>query len=170
MAKAQKFDVGQYVVYPAHGVGHIKDIESQEIGGIKLDVFVIYFEKDKMTLRVPVNRAEKAGLRRLSNEGDLDKAFDTLKGKAKVARGMWSRRAQEYEAKINSGSIVSVAEVVRDLHKNIDQPDRSYSERMIYESALNRLTNEVAAAENINNEQATQRVMDVLVEKQAEAA
>lgn len=166
MAKSAKtFNVGQYVVYPAHGVGQIKGIESQEIGGIKLDVFVIYFEKDKMTLRVPVNRAEKAGLRKLSNEGDLDRAFDTLKGKAKTARGMWSRRAQEYETKINSGSIVSIAEVVRDLHKNIDQPDRSYSERMIYESALNRLTHEVAAAENIDNEQATRRVLDVLVDK-----
>lgn len=164
MAKASgtEYKVGQYVVYPAHGVGRIDTVEKQEIGGIKLEVYVIYFEKDRMTLRVPVNRAAKAGLRALSNNGDLDKAFKTLQGKAKVARGMWSRRAQEYEGKINSGDIVSIAEVVRDLHKNIDQPDRSYSERMIYESALTRLTNEVAAAEKIDQEEATKRVLNLL--------
>lgn len=156
------YQAGQYVVYPAHGVGRIEAIESQEIGGIKLEVYVIYFEKEKMTLRVPVNRAEKAGLRALSTGGDLTKAFQTLQGKAKVARGMWSRRAQEYETKINSGDIVSIAEVVRDLHKNIDQPDRSYSERMIYESALTRLTNEVAAAESIDHSEATKRVLAML--------
>jgi CarD family transcriptional regulator len=175
MAKSNSkaaFKTGQYVVYPAHGVGRIESLESQEVGGIKLEVFVIFFEKDKMTLRVPVNRAEKAGLRSLSNGGDLTKAFSTLQGKVKIARGMWSRRAQEYETKINSGDIVSIAEVVRDLHKNIDQPDRSYSERMIYESALTRLTNEVAAAENIDQIAATQRVLTMLKqrEKEKEAA
>lgn len=162
--KAASFKVNQYVVYPAHGVGQIQSLETQTVGGFELEVFVIYFEKDKMTLRVPVNRAEKAGLRGLSNDGDLEKAFKTLKSKAKIARGMWSRRAQEYEGKINSGNIISIAEVVRDLHKNIDQPDRSYSERMIYESALARLTNEVAAAEDIDQIAATDRVVTMLNE------
>lgn len=156
------FVVNQYVVYPAHGVGRITAIENQEIGGMKLEVFVIYFEKDRMTLRVPVNRAAKAGLRPLSSGNDITKAMTTLQGKAKAAKGMWSRRAQEYEAKINSGNIVSIAEVVRDLHKNIEQPDRSYSERMIYESALNRLTYEVAAAENMDHTAATEKVIGVL--------
>ncbi len=157
-----KYNVGEFVVYPTHGVGRIEAIESQEIGGMSLEVFVIYFDKDKMTLRVPVSRASAAGLRKLSSNDQLTKAFSTLQGKAKQARGMWSRRAQEYESKINSGNIVSIAEVVRDLHKNINQPDRSYSERMIYESALNRLTKEVAAAESLDEKAATKRVLEVL--------
>ncbi len=167
---AQRFGKGQHVVYPTHGVGLIQDVETQEIGGMTLEVYVIYFEKDRMTLRVPVNRARASGLRPLSDQDELTKAYSTLQGRAKAARGMWSRRAQEYETKINSGDIVSIAEVVRDLHKNIDQPDRSYSERMIYENALGRLTNEVAAAQKIDHDAATKEVMKFLKKQQQQAA
>ncbi len=144
--KNVKFEIGQSVVYPTHGVGEITAMETQDIGGYTLEMFVIEFRRDKMTLRVPTNRAEAAGLRAISDDASIDKAIKTLKGKAKIARGMWSRRAQEYEAKINSGNIIQIAEVVRDLHKNVDQSERSYSERMIYESALGRLAGEMAAA------------------------
>lgn len=161
-----KFKVGNYVVYPTHGVGRIISEETQKIGDIELRVFVITFEKDKMTLRVPVNRAAAAGLRNISGRADLDKAFFTLKGRARTSRGMWSRRAQEYEAKINSGSIIAVAEVVRDLHKNVDQAERSYSERMIYETALGRLVGEIAAAHEIDSKEATDKLM-VVLKKQA---
>lgn len=165
MAKAT-FKVGEYVVYPTHGVGKIVGKETETIGEYELQVFVIIFEKDKMTLRVPVTRAEAAGLRSVSGDADVKKALTTLKGRARTSRGMWSRRAQEYEAKINSGSIISVAEVVRDLHKNVDQSERSYSERMIYETALNRLVGEVAASEKIDNKKAHEKLLRAL-KKQA---
>jgi CarD family transcriptional regulator len=156
------FRVGNYVVYPTHGVGRIAAEETQQIGDISLKVFVIAFEKDKMTLRVPVTRALAAGLRNISSNTQMEKAFVTLKGKARPSKGMWSRRAQEYEAKINSGSLISVAEVVRDLHKNVDQAERSYSERMIYESAFNRLVGELAAAEKLDTKTATEKLVKVL--------
>ncbi len=165
MAKAS-FKVGEYVVYPTHGVGKIMAKETECIGEYELQVFVINFEKDKMVLRVPVNRAEAAGLRAVSDEGHLKKALTTLKGRARTSRGMWSRRAQEYEAKINSGDIISCAEVVRDLHKNVDQSERSYSERMIYETALNRLIGEVAASERIDDKKAHEKLLRAL-KKQA---
>ena len=159
---AHKFAVGSYVVYPTHGVGKIVGEETQNIGEIELRVFVIEFKKDKMTLRVPVHRAEAAGLRNISNTDEIKKAIDVLKGKAKTSRGMWSRRAQEYEAKINSGNIISIAEVVRDLHKNVDQSERSYSERMIYESALGRLAGELAAAEDVELKDASDKLLKML--------
>lgn len=162
MSKKAEFKVGHYVVYPTHGVGKILAEETQKIGDIDLRVFVISFEKDKMTLRVPVHRAGAAGLRNISSLDEIEKAFSTLKGKAKASRGMWSRRAQEYEAKINSGNLVSIAEVVRDLHRNVDQSERSYSERMIYESALGRMVGELAAAHKIDSKQATEKLMTVL--------
>lgn len=165
MAKAV-FKVGEYVVYPTHGVGKITAKEVETIGEFELQVFVINFEKDKMTLRVPVNRAEAAGLRSVSGEGEVKKALTTLKGRARTSRGMWSRRAQEYEAKINSGCIISVAEVVRDLHKNVDQSERSYSERMIYETAMNRLVGEVAASEKTDSMKAHEKLIRAL-KKQA---
>lgn len=165
MAKAT-FKVGEYVVYPTHGVGKITAKETESIGEYELQVFVINFEKDKMVLRVPVNRAEAAGLRAVSDETHLKKAITTLKGRARTSRGMWSRRAQEYEAKINSGDIISCAEVVRDLHKNVDQSERSYSERMIYETALNRLIGEVAASEKIDDKKAHEKLLRAL-KKQA---
>ena len=160
------YKIGDYVVYPTHGVGKIVGDETQQVGGINLKMFVISFEKDKMTLRVPMHRAEAAGLRNISSMEHIEKAFTTLRGRAKTSRGMWSRRAQEYEAKINSGCLISVAEVVRDLHKNVDQSERSYSERMIYESAFSRMVGELAAAESIDSKTATQKLLDVL-KKQA---
>ncbi len=160
------FAVGDYVVYPTHGVGRITGVESEVIGEYELKVFVIAFERDKMILRVPVGRAATAGLRGISGTEDITRALTTLKGRAKTARGMWSRRAQEYEAKINSGNIVMIAEVVRDLHKNVDQSERSYSERMIYETAMNRLTGEVAAFDKVDSLSAHEKLIKVL-KKQA---
>ena len=162
----RSFAVGDYVVYPTHGVGRITGIEVEVIGEYELKVFVIAFEKDKMILRVPVGRAATAGLRGISGNEDITRALTTLKGRAKTARGMWSRRAQEYEAKINSGNIVMIAEVVRDLHKNVDQSERSYSERMIYETAMNRLTGEVAAFDKVDTLSAHDKLIKVL-KKQA---
>jgi CarD family transcriptional regulator len=156
------YKVGDFVVYPTHGVGKITGEETQEIAGTTLKLLVIGFEKDKMTLRVPMHRAEAAGLRNISSLDQIEKAFTTLKGRAKAGRGMWSRRAQEYEAKINSGNLISVAEVVRDLYKNVDQSERSYSERMIYESAFSRMVGELAAAEKIDTSVATTRLLEVL--------
>ncbi|WCL54473.1 MULTISPECIES: CarD family transcriptional regulator [Kordiimonadales] len=152
------FAVGDYIVYPKHGVGRIVELESQEIAGMKLELYVIRFEKERMTLRVPTNKADGSGMRRLSSEATLKEAFTTLKGKAKVKRTMWSRRAQEYEAKINSGDLVSIAEVVRDLHRGADQPEQSYSERQIYEAALGRLARELAAVEDIDEAAAIVRL------------
>lgn len=156
------FKIGDSVVYPSHGVGEITDVEVQVIAGIEMKLYVIMFDKDKMVLRVPVNRAEKAGLRQLSNSSEFKKAIITLKGKARISKGMWSKRAQEYEGKINSGSVISIAEVLRDLHCNVNDPNRSYSERMIYESALERFTNEYAAADEIDADTAGKKVRELL--------
>ncbi|MFC4346464.1 CarD family transcriptional regulator [Kordiimonas lipolytica] len=151
MAKSKHpYAVGDYIVYPKHGVGRITELETQEIAGLALELYVIRFEKERMTLRVPTTKAEASGMRRLSSDATLKEAFTTLKGKARIKRTMWSRRAQEYEAKINSGDLVSIAEVVRDLHRGADQPEQSYSERQIYESALGRLARELAAVEDID--------------------
>jgi len=162
--------VGHHVVYPTHGVGKIVAEETQMIGDIELRMLVISFEKDKMTLRVPVARATAAGLRPVSSLEQIKKVFLTLKGRARTSRGMWSRRAQEYETKINSGNIFSIAEVVRDLHQNVDQSERSYSERMIYESALARLVGELAASEATDHKAATDKLMKLLRGKVAAAA
>lgn len=153
-SKTEGFSVNDYIVYPKHGVGRITEIETQEIAGLKLELYVIRFEKERMTLRVPINKAEGSGMRRLSSDATLQQAFTTLKGKARIKRTMWSRRAQEYEAKINSGDLVSIAEVVRDLHRGDDQPEQSYSERQIYESALGRLARELAAVEGTDEAEA----------------
>ncbi len=165
MAKKTKplFSPGNFVVYPKHGVGRIVEIEKQIISGVKLELYVIRFEKEKMTLRVPLNKTEVSGMRRLSNPNTMLEAMATLKGRARVKRTMWSRRAQEYEAKINSGSLVSIAEVVRDLHRKDDQPEQSYSERQIYESALGRLAREVAAVEDTDEKTATEKLEKVLL-------
>ena len=162
MSKSKKleFRPNDFVVYPAHGVGKIISIEEQEIAGLALELFVISFEKDKMTLRVPTNKATEVGMRGLSSPDIVSKAMDTLKGKARVKRAMWSRRAQEYEQKINSGDLISIAEVVRDLHRNDDQREQSYSERQLYEAALERLTREVAAVSG-GDEIAAQQVAEV---------
>lgn len=169
MSKSKKTDFrpNEYVVYPAHGVGQIISIEEQQIAGISLELFVISFEKDKMTLRVPTDKAVQIGMRSLSSPDVILKAMTTLKGKAKVKRAMWSRRAQEYEQKINSGDLIAIAEVVRDLHRNDDQREQSYSERQLYEAALERLTREVAAVDNGDEAAATKRVDDVLISRAA---
>ncbi len=169
MSKSKKpdFRPNEYVVYPAHGVGQIISIEEQQIAGISLELFVISFEKDKMTLRVPTDKAVQIGMRSLSSPDVILKAMTTLKGKAKVKRSMWSRRAQEYEQKINSGDLIAIAEVVRDLHRNDDQREQSYSERQLYEAALERLTREVAAVDNGDEAAATKRVDDVLISRAA---
>ena len=154
VAKAHAFEVGDYVVYPKHGVGRVIELLEQEIAGMTLELYVLRFEKERMTLRVPTNKVEAIGMRKLSSDKTLREALDTLKGKPKVKRTMWSRRAQEYEAKINSGDLISIAEVVRDLHRAENQPEQSYSERQLYESALDRMAREVAAIERIDRDAA----------------
>jgi CarD family transcriptional regulator len=163
-AKPEKHDFhkNDYVVYPTHGVGKIESLEKQSIAGMDLDLIVIRFEKEKMTLRVPIEKAKVAGLRKLSSHQQMDVALATLKGRSRISRAMWSRRAQEYEAKINSGDPVSIAEVVRDLHRNAGQSDQSYSERQIYEAALERLARELAAVERIERDAAAQKLEEVL--------
>jgi CarD family transcriptional regulator len=149
-----EFSVGDSVVYPAHGVGAVVGVETQEVAGLSLEVYVITFDHEKMTLRVPTRKAKGAGLRALAASNVVSQALTTLKGRARVKRTMWSRRAQEYEAKINSGDLISIAEVVRDLHHSETQPEQSYSERQLYESALDRMAREVAAIEQIEREAA----------------
>ena len=166
-SKRNDFRPNEFVVYPAHGVGQIVSIEEQEIAGITLELFVVSFEKDKMTLRVPTYKAIEIGMRALSSPDVVDRAMTTLKGKAKVKRAMWSRRAQEYEQKINSGDLIAIAEVVRDLHRNDDQREQSYSERQLYEAALERLIREVAAVEDGDEVAAAKKVDDVLVSRAA---
>ena len=165
--KKLDFRPNEFVVYPAHGVGQIISIEEQEVAGIELELFVISFEKDKMTLRVPTNKATEVGMRALSSPDVISEAMRTLKGKAKVKRAMWSRRAQEYEQKINSGDLIAIAEVVRDLHRTDDQREQSYSERQLYEAALERLTREVAAVSGGDEIAAAKEVGDVLMSRAA---
>lgn len=156
------FKMNEHVVYPAHGVGKIIGIEEQEIAGMSLELFVITFEKEKLTLRVPTGKLEAVGMRKLAEENTVSKAMETLKGRARVKRTMWSRRAQEYVAKINSGDLVSIAEVVRDLYRSEAQPEQSYSERQLYEDALDRMAREIAAVEKLDDRGAVQRITDVL--------
>lgn len=156
------FKPGDHVVYPTHGVGKVLSVEETTVAEHKLDLFVIYFDRDRMTLRVPVAKAATSGLRKLSTRKIMEDAMVKLKGRARVKRTMWSRRAQEYEAKINSGDPLSIAEVVRDLHRNSSQPDQSFSERQIYESARDRLASELAAVEKLDMESATKRLEKVL--------
>ena len=160
--KVNGFAVGDHVVYPAHGVGRITGIDERAVGDQTLQMFVVAFEKDKMTLLVPTGKVDSAGMRRLSSRETMDAAISALRGRARTRRVMWSRRAQEYEAKLNSGDPVSIAEVVRDLHRNVGQPDQSYSERQMYEAALDRLAREFAAVENTDTEQAANKLEDVL--------
>lgn len=156
------FTVGDFAVYPTHGVGQITGIEEQEIVGMTLNMFIVEFAKEKMTLRVPINKAEATGMRPLASADKMKTALTTLKGRARVKRTMWSRRAQEYEAKINSGDPVLIAEVIRDLHRGEGQPDQSYSERQIYEAAMERFMRELAAVEGLDDEQATERLDTIL--------
>jgi CarD family transcriptional regulator len=156
------FKTNEWIVYPSHGVGRIVGIEEQEIAGMSLELFVIQFEKDKMTLRVPTGKSQAVGMRKLSDDNIVKRAMETLKGKARIKRTMWSRRAQEFEAKINSGDLVSIAEVVRDLYRSESQPEQSYSERQLYEAALDRMSREIAAVEKLDERGASQRITEVL--------
>jgi CarD family transcriptional regulator len=165
--KKHEFKANDHVVYPTHGVGKIMKIEEQEVAGMKLELFVITFEKDKMTLRVPTTKAKAVGMRKLSSPDIVNNALNTLKGRARIKRTMWSRRAQEYEQKINSGDLVSIAEVVRDLHRASGQPEQSYSERQLYEAALARMAREVAAVEKTDEPTAVKRVEGMLLKKAA---
>ena len=161
-SSALNFVVGDYVVYPKHGVGRVIELQNSEIAGMSLELYVLRFEKEKMTLRVPTNKAESAGMRKLSSDKQMQEALQTLKGKPRVKRTMWSRRAQEYEAKINSGDLVSIAEVVRDLFRAEDQPEQSYSERQIFEAACSRLARELAAMEQVDEPTAVQKLVEIL--------
>jgi CarD family transcriptional regulator len=158
VTQRQGFKANEFVVYPAHGVGQILAIEEQEIAGSKLELFVINFMKDKMTLRVPTAKVANVGMRKLSDPALVKKALETLKGRARVKRTMWSRRAQEYEAKINSGDIVAIAEVVRDLYRSESQPEQSYSERQLYEAALDRLSREIAVVQHSTETEAVKEI------------
>jgi len=156
------FLTGDFVVYPSHGVGKITSLETQQIAGYDLKVFVISFEKDRMTLRLPIGKARSAGLRRLSTPAEMKAALAKLRGKTRAKRTMWSRRAQEYEAKINSGDPASIAEVVRDLYRNAGQADQSYSERQIFQAAMDRLVREFAAVEKLDEATATRKLEELL--------
>src|SRR5665213_1086113 len=165
--RKHEFKTNDHVVYPTHGVGRIMKIEEQEVAGTRLELFVITFDKDKMTLRVPTLKAKAVGMRKLSSVDIVNNALNTLKGRARIKRTMWSRRAQEYEAKINSGDLVSIAEVVRDMHRASGQPEQSYSERQLYEAALARMAREVAAVEKTDEPTAVKRVETMLLKKAA---
>jgi CarD family transcriptional regulator len=154
----QGFKTNEFIVYPAHGVGQIVSIEEQEVAGYKLELFVINFVKDKMTLRVPTTKISSVGMRKLAETPMVRRALETLKGRARIKRTMWSRRAQEYEAKINSGDIVAIAEVVRDLYRSESQPEQSYSERQLYEAALDRLAREISAVQRITETEAVKEI------------
>jgi CarD family transcriptional regulator len=154
----QGFKTNEFIVYPAHGVGQIVSIEEQEVAGARLELFVINFVKDKMTLRVPTSKVTSVGMRKLAETPMVKRALETLKGRARIKRTMWSRRAQEYQAKINSGDIVAVAEVVRDLYRSDTQPEQSYSERQLYELALDRLSREVSAVQRITETEAIKEI------------
>ncbi|MGH7057627.1 MAG: CarD family transcriptional regulator [Acetobacteraceae bacterium] len=161
-APLEHFVEGDHVVYPTHGVGMVERIVTEDIAGYQLEMIHITFEENRMTLRVPVEKARSAGLRKLASRSVFDSALATLKGRARIKRTMWSRRAQEYEAKINSGDPLAIAEVVRDLHRNAGQPDQSFSERQIYEAALDRLAAELAAMDETDKVSAVQKLGAIL--------
>jgi CarD family transcriptional regulator len=166
----QGFKTGEFVVYPSHGVGQITAIEEQEVAGFKLELFVVSFAKDKMTLRVPTAKAITVGLRKLADAEIVSKALTTLTGRARIKRTMWSRRAQEYEAKINSGDLVAIAEVVRDLYRSEAQPEQSYSERQLYEAAVDRMTREIAVVDDVTETEALKKIEGQLAKSPRRAA
>ena len=170
MTNNKKFNIGDNVVYPSHGVGEIIDIETQNIGGLSLELLVIRFTQDKMSLKIPINKAKKTGLRQLCAPEEIKKVIEILKEKPKRSKGMWSKRATEYETKIHSGDLTLVAEVVRDLFKNSESSERSYSEKVLYELALSRLSSEYALLNNINIDSALEKLLCLLKNKEAVAA
>jgi CarD family transcriptional regulator len=160
--KKLSFRVGELIVYPAHGVGRISAIEEQEIAGAKLELYIVDFEREKLRLKVPTNRAEQKGMRRLADRGLIEHAMKVIRGRARIKRTMWSRRAQEYDAKINSGDLIAVAEVVRDLYRSDRQPEQSYSERQLFEQALFRMARELAAVRKIDDDQSVKELSEFL--------
>jgi len=157
-AQRQGFKTGEHIVYPAHGVGQITAIEEQSVAGHSLELLVISFEKDKMTLRVPVAKIASVGMRKLADAATVKKALETVRGRPRIKRTMWSRRAQEYEAKINSGDLIAISEVVRDLYRSESQPEQSYSERQLYEAALDRMAREIAAVNKSSETEAIKQI------------
>lgn len=170
MTDNNTFNIDDNVVYPSHGVGKVVNIEKQDIGGVSLELLVIKFTHDKMSLKIPINKAKKTGLRHLTTPNKLDQVLDILKEKPKRSKGMWSKRATEYETKIHSGDLSLVAEVVRDLFKNSDSSERSYSEKVLYELALSRLSSEYALLNNIEIDTALEKLLFLLKNKDPVAA
>ncbi|WP_106753748.1 CarD family transcriptional regulator [Pannonibacter carbonis] len=168
-AQRQGFKTGEHIVYPAHGVGQIMAIEEQSVAGHTLELLVISFEKDKMTLRVPVAKIVTVGMRKLADGPAIKKALETVRGRPRVKRTMWSRRAQEYEAKINSGDLLAISEVVRDLYRSDTQPEQSYSERQLYEAALDRMAREIAAVNKCSETEAVKQIEQNLAKTPARA-
>ncbi len=161
-AKKPSFKIGELVVYPAHGVGKITNVEEQEIAGIKLELYIVDFEKEKLRLKVPTNRAEQKGMRHLADRTMIEQAMKVIRGRARIKRTMWSRRAQEYDAKINSGDMIAVSEVIRDLYRSDRQPEQSYSERQLFEQALARFARELAAVRKVDEDQCIKELEDFL--------
>ncbi|MHC5655384.1 CarD family transcriptional regulator [Stappia sp.] len=157
-AQRQGYKTGEFIVYPSHGVGQITAIEEQNVAGYALELLVINFEQDKMTLRVPVAKIASVGMRKLAEPVEVKKSLETVRGRPRVKRTMWSRRAQEYEAKINSGDLIAIAEVVRDLFRSDSQPEQSYSERQLYEAALDRMSREIAAVQKCSDTEAIRQI------------
>jgi CarD family transcriptional regulator len=162
VAKKPSFKIGELVVYPAHGVGKITNVEEQEIAGIKLELYIVDFEKEKLRLKVPTNRAEQKGMRHLADRTMIEQAMKVIRGRARIKRTMWSRRAQEYDAKINSGDMIAVSEVIRDLYRSDRQPEQSYSERQLFEQALARFARELAAVRKVDEDQCIKELEDFL--------
>jgi len=165
MKQKINFKVEEYVVYPTHGVGKIKDIVKEKIANFELECYVIEFEKEKLTISIPMKQAIKSGLRRLSTKREMQDIFEILRGGIKKMKGMWSRRAQEYEEKINTGDLLSIAEVLRDLTRDIEDSERSYSERVIYETALHRLSSEYASVEHISISESIEKIISISKDK-----
>lgn len=166
--KGKIFKVNDFVVYPSHGVGKLLDIETIKIDGREFSTLIIYFEKEKLTIKIPVTQIEKVGIRHLVSKETIEEVFETLRGGVKKLKGMWSRRAQEYESKINSGDIMLLAEVLRDLTRDIDDADRSYSERVIYETAIYRLAGEYAVIAGIALDKAKEEIIAIAKNKLVE--
>ncbi|MDD7911762.1 MULTISPECIES: CarD family transcriptional regulator [Pseudovibrio] len=169
-AQRHGFKTGEHIIYPSHGVGLITAIEEQNVAGFSLELLVVEFDQEKMTLRVPVAKIPSVGMRKLSDAATVKKAFETVKGKPRVKRTMWSRRAQEYEAKINSGDLLAIAEVVRDLFRADTQPEQSYSERQLYEAALDRMAREIAAVQKLSDSEAVRQIEQELAKSPGRAA
>ncbi|SDR31276.1 CarD family transcriptional regulator [Pseudovibrio sp. Tun.PSC04-5.I4] len=169
-AQRHGFKTGEHIIYPSHGVGVVTAVEEQTVAGFSLELLVVEFEQDKMTLRVPVAKIASVGMRKLAEAATVKKSLETIAGKPRVKRTMWSRRAQEYEAKINSGDLISIAEVVRDLYRSDTQPEQSYSERQLYEAALDRMAREIAAVQKQTDTEAVRQIEAVLLTSPGRAA